>query len=401
MTLLRVYKICDKVLRFGSYLEDELSLELNRDSSDSGFITALSYGVIDKSLEFDYIISKLCPKPPKNAIKTIFKIGLYQLKYMNVAKYAAVDNTTELCKKIGKAQSAGFVNAVLKSFIDSNIELPGLAVKYSFPDWIVAKYLAQYKGEAENILAYKDEVLEHVRLLIDKEEFINLLNKNNIEYKPSVLDNALYCDYKKLLKSDIDKSFYTGQNLGSMLIINALKVGSNDKVLDCCASPGGKTVYIASYTKNEVLACDITDYKIKLIENYARRLKINNIAVKVSDAAVFNKELGVFDKVLCDVPCSGLGIVYSKPDIKLHRKFEDIKSLTAIQQKIIENCKNYVAGGGYLMYSTCTLLKEENEDVINKFLENNSNFKKVEEKVILPHIYKTEGFYYCLLRKTI
>jgi len=361
---------------------------------------------------------------------------------MDVAKYAAVDNTVELCKAV-KKDNAGFINAVLKKFIDYKLVLPNehyakewtessvqtgnscedgdgilvdlndrdnrasvacinaalcsLSVKYSYPVWIVEKYLKYYKTDAEKILSFKESNLEHVRIICDKKEFIDLLKKGNILFSDSALINGVYVDYKKLLNSDIPKNLYIGQNLGSMMIVDAVDLKQNDVVLDACAAPGGKSLYMAAKC-NKVLACDVSIQKIEKIQENAKRLNIKNVETKISDATVL-QNLGMFDKVLCDVPCSGLGITYSKPDIKLHRTPADIKVITDIQREILQTCKNYVKENGFLMYSTCTLLKEENEDIVNRFLENNKNFEKRAEKTILPHIYNTEGFYYCILQK--
>ena len=400
MTLLRVFSICDKVLREGAFLENELNTELKNDKTDADFITALCYGVVDRSFEFDYIISKLCSSV-KKVLKTILKIGFYQIKYMDIAKYAAVDNTVELCKKV-KKDNAGFINAVLKRFIDYQLILPdnlisAHCVQYSYPNWIVEKYLKYYKTDAEKILSYKESNLEHVRIICGRKEFTDLLQKNDIEYKDSILLNAVYCDYKKLLNSKIPKSLYIGQNLGSMLIVDEFKLDKTDSVLDACASPGGKSLYMANMC-NRVLACDVSIQKIKKIQENIKKLNVENVETKVCDATVL-QDIGKFDKVLCDVPCSGLGILYSKPDIKLHRTPQDVKEIIKIQKQILENCQNYVKDNGFLMYSTCTLLKEENEDIVNRFLNNNKNFKKVTEKTILPHVYNTEGFYFCFLKK--
>ena len=406
MALVDAYRICDKVLRFGGFIEIELSDAINKGIDDADFITALCYGVIDKSFEFDYYIEKLCDVLPKKSIRTILKIGFYQLKYMSTANYAAVNNTVEICKLIGKSQNAGFVNAVLKKFMDCNLKLTSsdlvlnLSVKYSYPKWIVEKYLERFgKSDTEKILAFTDSKLEHVRITAKKQEFIYLLEKSNIKYEPSILENAVYCDYKNLLKSDIAKDKYIGQNLGSMMIVDAMKIKPNDTVLDCCAGPGGKTAYIAALTDSVITACDITKHKTDRINELTKRLNIKNVETKISDGTVFNKDLGQFEKVLCDVPCSGLGIVYSKPDIKIHRQLSDIDSLTKLQYDILNTAQNYVKSGGYLMYSTCTLLKEENEALTDKFLKDNANFEKIEEKTILPYLYNTEGFYYCLMKK--
>ncbi|MEG2669812.1 MAG: methyltransferase domain-containing protein, partial [Oscillospiraceae bacterium] len=198
------------------------------------------------------------------------------------------------------------------------------------------------------------------------------------------------------------KGLYTLQNTSSMLASVVLKPQSGETVIDVCSAPGGKTTHIAELMKNKgkIIAFDVHSHKIRLVENAARRLGIDIIeCLENNSENILEKYIGVADKVLADVPCSGLGVIHKKPDIKWRRKPEDIENLVAIQSRILEASSKYLKVGGEMVYSTCTILKEENQEQVEKFLENNSNFEKIEEHMILTHKNGGSGFYICKLKR--
>ena len=171
-------------------------------------------------------------------------------------------------------------------------------------------------------------------------------------------------------------------------------------MLDACAAPGGKTFTLAQYMENsgEIVACDIYEHRLKLIIDGAMRLKITNITTQINDAGVYNSKLGEFDKILCDVPCSGFGVIRRKPEIKL-KETSQFSDLPDIQLKILQTAARYLKKGGYLLYSTCTVRQEENDFVIKRFLSENKNYKIVTTRQLMPQIDGTDGFYYCLLTR--
>ncbi len=214
------------------------------------------------------------------------------------------------------------------------------------------------------------------------------------------------------------EGFFTVQDEGAGLIVDVLAPKEDECILDACSSPGGKTTYIAEKMKNKgkIEAWDIHEHRVKLVQNAAKRLGINIIQAKTQDATEFNQDLvGKFDKILLDVPCLGLGVIKRKPDIKWKRKKEDIEEITKIQKAILDNCSKYLKKNGELVYSTCSILKEENEDIIERFLKENLDFKickeneKNYENIVIfgekdkyINIYpsnENDGFFICKLRK--
>ena len=374
-----VYNALGKVFREKAYASLALDEAIRGlDPRDAGYVTRLFYGVISKSVQLDYIIGKLTAKKPKPAVVIALKIGIYMLRYMSEPDYAVVSNQTELMKKIGKRELAGFVNAVLRR--SGEVKLPiadknkafEISVNYSCPEHIV-KLLLSDCGEkfTREFLSAKLDERPHVR--------VNKRKITDEEWKRKVkglteTDCGYYAPAESL--KSIDKTLYTVQSRSSALAaeIYALGVPEKPRVLDLCAAPGGKAVYLAFLTNGEVTACDIHPHRVELIRSYAARMgeKVNAVC---ADATVINETWrDSFDLVVCDVPCSGLGVIHSKPDILLSRAPEDVNALCGIQQKILSTAAHYVKKGGRLCYSTCTIVKKENERVVEKFLKTHPDF---------------------------
>lgn len=220
------------------------------------------------------------------------------------------------------------------------------------------------------------------------------------EYGYYVCHNTL----KKL--NNIDNSLFTVQSLGSMAVCMAADVQDGDKVLDVCAAPGGKSVFLSQLAKISLISCDIHPHRLELINSYKSRMGENNIEVILNDATKFIPQWERrFDVVLCDVPCSGLGVLNSRSDIFEHKTLDIINELTKLQYEIISTSSKYVRQGGRLIYSTCTILKKENQDIVNKFLRNNPDFESAPVNIavnslnignyvqLMPHISDTDGFF--------
>ena len=417
------YECLSSIYREKSFSSITLNEILNKTSKDDKkLVTKIVYGVLDKDIELDYIINKFTSNV-KPAILPILKIGTYCLKYLSIPDYALVNECVNLTKKIGKSGISGFVNAVLKNIAKNisaeKIEYPknfdeNLSIRYSYPIWAVKMIVNDYgKEEAEKIISYcPKHNLTHVRInkkLTNCIKFKELLEKNNIKYIDSELEDAFYVEgMAEKIKSDL----YTVQSASSMLVCKSVGLRDGEKLLDVCAAPGGKSVYLASVSNVEVVACDVHPHRLKLVESYAKRMG-ETIKVCLSDATVFSAKFeGKFDKVLCDVPCSGFGVLESKPDIKLFRTENDISALSGLQLKILSNCSRYVKIGGSLIYSTCTIFKKENEDVVKKFLEQNNSFEyedvitepRVEKNSngyiqFLPYKHEVDGFFIAKLKR--
>ena len=411
------------------YFDDAYSsIELNKllknsaiQTLNKNLITKIVYGVLEKDIYLSYVISKFCSKKPESDVELLLKIGAYILKFVNgVPNFACVNEIVELCKKSCSKFVAGFVNAVLKKIDKSEISLPDknnnfvgyLSVKYSYPEWFVKKLLKEYSHDfVEKLLEYSLTTLTHIRIVESKikiDEFINKLNAKNIYYEASPISYGLYVDYAELIKNKELESFYAVQGVPSIVVCeNALKY-ANNKVLDLCAAPGGKSVLIATKKSEcKIISCDIHENRLKLIEEYANKYGVKNISTVLNDATILNnKWIDQFDLVLCDVPCSNLGVCNKKPDVLLRKKQNDVTSLVGVQKKILETSSKYVKKGGVLIYSTCTIMPDENEKILYEFLQRNNEFELIDlsslgiETIIkqktltfIPNISKTEGFF--------
>ena len=401
----RAYRVLSRIFSEGAYLSDALRSDTGEDRAK---LTYLVYGVLDRAVELDFIIGQCC-RAPKPAAKLILRIGTFLGRYSRMPAYAAVDECVKLCRELGKEGLCGFVNATLRRCIECEISYPrgraeALAVRYSFPEWIVKKYLRQYGADAEKLLAFRPETREHIRVRGEGKTFREALAAAGVTFSESKLPDAVFADYGALLAAGLPGEDYVKMNEGSMEIC---RLAAEDEVpariLDACAAPGGKSCYLADlFPEAEVTACDIHPHRLELIAAYAKRLKIKSVSPLLQDAREFRQEWeSGFGLVLADVPCSGLGVLYSKPDIKLTRRPEDIPALAEIQEGILRNLCRYVAPGGALVYSTCTTLREENEDVVFRFVRDHPGFEKERERKWNPVLSGTEGFYAVKFRRRV
>ena len=346
----------------------------------------ICYGVVDKDIELSYYIEQLADKTPKLAIRTILKIAMYMIKYLGKKDYFVVQNAVELTKKLGKSGASGFVNAFLRRFIGKEFDFPtdiikGLSVKYSYPEFAIKELIKDYgEQKTESIISapYPDNTLCFYG--IDGE---NYLKKRKADFQTTPFDNVF--TVKNFTRNaDYDKGLYTYQSLGSVAICEVVEPCEN--LLDCCAAPAGKSVRL-SFKCKTVTSWDIYPHRVNLIEEYRARMKRDNIFSEVRDATVIDKELNEkFDAVLCDAPCSGIGVAGDNPDIKLNRSENSLDELNLTQLSILNAVCNYVNKGGYLYYSTCSVFKRENIEIVNKFLLNHDNFTIDKTDSELPHM---------------
>ncbi len=403
------YQILTKVYSDGAYFKQALNQtpieEINR-----ALVVKTCYGVLDRDIELSYYIKRLCDKSPKLAVRTILKISMYAIKYLEKKEYAITKNAVELIKKLGKGGTSGFVNAFLRKFVSTQIDFPKdraeyLSVKYSYPLFAVKLLLDKYGDRTESIISAKNNYNTLVFYGIDGEKY---LKERDIDYSKTPFENVF--SVKNFTRnSDYDRGLYTYQAIGSVAICE--EVNTCDNLLDCCAAPGGKSVRL-SYRCKSVTSCDIHPHRVELINSYANRMNRDNIRTRLLDASVFNEEFkGAFDGVLCDVPCSGLGVINDNPDIKLNREYENVKELNRVQLAILKNASSYVKVGGYLYYSTCSILDSENIAIIEAFMSDVKGFEivKIDSKLqhedqsgtnlFLPDISNGLGFYVAKLKR--
>lgn len=404
-------KILYKIEFEGAYpniaLKD-IPYELSK--QDKALVTNLVYGVIDKKLTLDYIIgqkSKIKLKKISKYILLILRLGIYQLMYTDkIPQSAAVDESVKLAKRYGHSASSGFVNGVLRSTAKDGYSLPEdetqrLSVEFSMPEWICKKWIKEFGYDfcKELMVAFSKEPVLTLRpntLKTDAKSLCDMLN-----VKSKVVDDAVECDGFDIANDKLYlDGYYTVQDRAAMAAAMVLEPQAGECIIDMCAAPGGKTTHIAELMQNkgQIKAFDIYDHKVELIKKNAKRLGITIIDVSKKDASVFDETLyDSADRVLCDVPCSGMGILRRKPDIKWNRKEED--SFYDIQKAILENASKYLKKGGVLVYSTCSIEKDENEKVTSDFLAENKNFERIFQKTYYPNVDGTDGFYICKIKK--
>ena len=407
-------------LTLDTYLQKD-----NMDSRDKAFISALVYGVCERQITLDYNLSRYLKQPIKKLkpeVLIILRLGAYQILFMDkVPVSAAINESVNLTKANKSAFASGLVNAVLRNVSKKGVVLPEendknyLSVKYSCPEWLVNMWSEEYGREnTEDILSMSiGEVPVYIRvntLKTTSDELFLLLKKEGVTAeKCTSIPDALVL--KKQGSVENLECFKNGlfhvQDLSSQLCCKTLGAEAGDTVLDVCSAPGGKSFTISQYIKDcgSVISCDIYPSRVRLVESGAERLGISSISTEVSDASVYNKNFSQYDKVLCDVPCSGLGIIRRKPEIK-YKSPEDIDKLHNLQYLILCITSRYVKNQGVLVYSTCSLNPRENTEVCRRFLRENKDFVlcdiqdadsfgKTEDKMltVLPSKNDSDGFF--------
>lgn len=395
---------------------------------DKSFVSRLFYGIVERRLTLEYVISLYSSKPLHKldaAVINILKMGLYQILYMDsVTDSAAVNESVILAKQCGKTSAAGFINAVLRSFIRDGKEISfpkdrveRLGLEYSCSPELVKKLCGDYSFEQiEELL--KASVAPHKTFLrvnnlkISTEKLISEFNAVGINVKScNITDNCLEAEKLGGLEHCelFQKGFFHVQDLSSQLCCKVLSPSPNDTVIDLCAAPGGKAFTITELMggSGKVIACDIHPNRVNLIKKGAERLGLLIEAVK-NDAKIFNESFPQADKILCDVPCSGFGVIRSKPELK-YTDLKTISRLPEVQYDILCTASKYLKPGGELVYSTCTLNRNENDNVIDRFLNEHKNFKPINimeeygnkghKMTIFPRDFGCEGFFISKIRK--
>lgn len=415
--------ILKDIFASGAYSNISLRTELNKLDKDisKSFVTKLVYGVVERKKYLDYIISKLSSTKLEKIdieILIILEMALYQMIYMDkVPDSAAVNEAVNLTKKVNKRLS-GFVNANLRNFLRNKDDLikidiadedKMLAVKYSLNEEFLDLLKSDY--DKETVINFLDRSMDERLLNLrvntkksSKKAIDAVLDKFDIKYEESdiSIDSLIVYDkVNEVIKSLYKQGYVSFQDATSASLQDYIKLNKGDKVLDLCAAPGGKSMHMAEKLESgSITSCDIYEHKIKLLESEAHRLGLDNIDFQINDAMKLNKEfLNKFDKVLIDVPCSGSGIISRKPEIKYQINIKELKELNDKQWKILDISKDYVKRGGLLIYSTCSILKLENEMMLKRFLEENNDFTL--EKFIkhMPRENINDGFFISYLRK--
>lgn len=424
-------KTCFEKSSYSNILLDNVLAESSLSAQDKKFVSNLFYGVIERRITLDAVINRYSKRPVErlsNDVLQILRMAIYQILYMDsVPDRAAVFESVKLAKTKKNPALGGYVNGVLRVFLRDGKKLPqangkisNLSIKYSCPEWLIEKWIKEY-GES---LAF--EMLESSvgappvtgRLNVlkkSKEQIINDFKDLNIDFqlRTEVQNCVEFFNIGEISRSRLyNEGLFHIQDISSQICCEILDPKPDETVLDVCSAPGGKAFTIAEIMNNQgkVIACDLYEHRVKLIKDGAVRLGIDIIDAMINDATVSSDEIGIADKVLCDVPCSGLGVIRRKPEIK-YKNPSDFDNLRDIQRKILETSSNYLKKGGVLVYSTCTLSKAENDDIIDWFLENHSDFEKGsingfanikdgEYKItVTPKMFNSDGFFIAKLIK--
>ena len=399
------------------------------DSKDGALLSVLVYGVIERKITLDYIIdslSSIAPSKIELSTRNVLRMGLYQLIYLDrIPPHAAINESVELAGK----RSRGFVNAILRGYTrkKDEIEFPKkesdlikyLSVTYSVPSALCEKFLENFGAEkTEDVLrafsAPTKTTLRVNTLKISRDELLSRLISKGVDVEKTPVSpcgiNVFGASVNELF---LDEGLCFVQDEASQICVSALDAKKGDLVMDICACPGSKSFGAAIEMENEgkILAFDLHENKLSLVKSGATRLGIEIIDTCAHDGREFMKEYEAkADKIICDVPCSGFGVIAKKPEIR-YKDPKESAGLPKIQYDILKTASKYLKVGGTLVYSTCTLLKEENEDNVNKFLAEHGNFKlqsfslgdkSVDGGMLTldPHEHGTDGFFIAKLIKT-
>lgn len=434
-------QILEKTEKSGSYsnlLLNEAIQKNNLTPADARLMTELVYGVLQHKITLDYYLSRFVKKNQKVDpwVSNLLRMSVYQMVYLErIPSHAILFEAVEIAKKRGHVGISKFVNGILRNaerkgfpaVEDIEDPIERLGVTYSLPKWLVEKFVHEIGYEetealGESLLMSSHSSARVNRKLTTVQEALDYMEEEGFYVRQSELStDGIVSDSGHFASSELFKNGkITIQDETSMLVAPALQVEPHHQVLDACAAPGGKTTHIAAYLSKEaggkVTALDLHKHKVKLINENARRLQVDDVvegleqdARKVKD--VFEDE--TFDRILVDAPCSGLGLMRRKPDIKYTKRPEDFDQLHNIQMAILNEVAPKLKSGGLLVYSTCTIIKEENHQTVAAFLSQHPEFEKEDVFVegpakdclednlltIYPHHFDSDGFFISALRK--
>lgn len=410
-------KILNRVERTDSYLDKLLDIELRSDELnelDKRFLTELTHGVVRWKTRLDFIIEHFCKNKfamQDPNIRNALRVALYQILFlMKIPHAAAVNEAVEFVKKIRGQKAANLVNAILRNIIRNINKLPTpdrdtdpiqyLSIMYAYPSWIVKRWVERYGlYETEQLLSASNErpttVVRVNSLKMSVDELTKLFEERGIKYvRSKYLDNFIKVGHLSgIYNLDLfTQGYFSIQDESSGLVVKLLDPKPGEKVIDLCSAPGGKTTFIAELMKNDgkVIAVDKYEHRLNLVKQSCERLGIKNVEFIAEDAIGLNIE--PVDKVLVDAPCSGLGVIQKKPDIKWRRELSDIKNLTKTQIELLETASKLVKNNGVIVYSTCTIEPEENIEVVKTFLNDHPEFEIENAKNYLPSdVVNSEG----------
>lgn len=435
-------KVLYEINEQGAYSNISLSRNIGNTltSLDDSFVRELVYGVLENKLLIDYIITKFSKVKFKKIspyIKEILRLGIYQILFMDrIPESASVNESVKLAKRYGNKGSIGYVNGLLRNVTRNKnlIELPDkdkhpieyLSIKYSHPKWMLHIWLKEYGYDFTESLCIANNKKPKLNirvntLKISKEDLVKLLKEKGfiVQRTKYAYDGLIIENPVKITETEEFKNgYFQIQDESSMLVAQIMTPKEGSFVIDVCSAPGGKSTHIAQIMNNngKIIARDVYDHKLNLIKENCNRLGINIIETQKFDALQVDKALiGKADYCLVDAPCSGLGLLRRKPDIRWNKDEDNINEITRLQYQILLNSSKYIKRNGYLVYSTCTINRDENINLIHSFLKNNTEFKLIGFKDLIrnpdernnnsgyielyPNIHETDGFFIAKMTK--
>ncbi|WNF07782.1 16S rRNA (cytosine(967)-C(5))-methyltransferase RsmB [Brevibacillus borstelensis] len=434
--------VLNRVEEHQSYSNLELKHVLNREelrAPDAGLVTELVYGTIQRRLTLDTALDRFIRgKKVQTWVKNLLRLSLYQIRFLDrIPDRAVVHEAVEIAKRRGHQGIASMVNGVLRNALrspdlwdklGSGDDAARLSIEQSHPEWLVRRWAGQYGIEETRRILKSNNRPPRTSIRVNtlkstRDELLGKLREQFSAVEPSVVSpDGLVMEGGHAAGTEwFRQGLFTVQDESSMLVAPALAADPGMRVLDACAAPGGKTTHIAALMQNrgEIIASDVHPHKRDLIAQNAKRLGITIIEPIVSDALhLGEKNLGTFDRILLDAPCTGFGVIRRKPDLKWNKTPDDVKAIAELQYKLLESVAALLAPGGLLVYSTCTIEPEENQLVVQRFVKNHPAFEldrtladdlpaSVRDKIdttegfvqVLPHHFESDGFFIARLKR--
>lgn len=408
----------EKILYKGAYVNIVINEYLSKfefSKEEKALFTRLVMGTVEKKITLAFYLEPYLRKKQKPWVNVILLMSVYQIVFMNVENYYVVNEAVNLGNLKDKF-IGGFINGVLRNLLRNELreiprsdEIKYLSIKYSYPTWLVSYLLKDYKFDVvEKLLEKNDEVKKHAirvnTLKASFEEVCAVLDEEKIGYEVhSLVNDGLIIDQAMMNHDLFKEGKITIQDIASQMVSEVLNPKEDSLIIDLCSAPGSKTSHLAALMNNtgRIYACDIHQHKLKLMKNNFKRLGVENVVLELIDARLVRRQVKSesFDYCLADMPCSGLGVMGHKVDLKYNITYESIEEIIKLQSEILEASYDLVKKNGYLVVSTCTINKSENEEQIRKFIEKHPDMNIEYEKTILPFEYDTDGFYICKLKK--
>jgi 16S rRNA (cytosine967-C5)-methyltransferase len=376
------------------------------DIKDRALLTEITYGTLQHKMTLDYYLQPFIKGKLDDWVRQLLRLSLYQIHYLDrIPNHAAVNEAVEIAKKRSHKGTAGLVNGILRGILRQGVRstdeivdpIERLSIASSHPLWLIQRWVKQFGFEKTETMAFENNIppAHTVRVnttRISVQEAIDmLLDEGIVAHQSEVIPECLHIEKGQVAKT---QAYQYGavsiQDESSMIPTYALQVEPGNRVLDMCAAPGGKSMHIAEKLNGEgfLVAVDLHPHKVKLIADQASRLGFENIETRTWDSRELTNEYEEqsFDRILVDAPCSGLGVIRRKPDIKYTKKEEDFASLHKVQTKLLDEAYKLIKPSGLIVYSTCTIDEVENKDTVQEFLANHSDMM-LEELNILPEAY--------------